>query len=123
MPTELHTTEAKKIVASDLNRDPSALLTDIVAEGKDHESRSGDVVIMNMIAKFSTLLVVLGRELDNAQRTVARLTWAIFFLTVVLLILTAAQVYFAYVGTKSDSVPSPALSGQRLQPATVTPSK
>jgi hypothetical protein len=46
--------------------------------------RGGDEIATDQLAAFGQLLVVLARFLDESQQTVARLTWAIAFLTVVL---------------------------------------
>jgi hypothetical protein len=46
--------------------------------------RSGDEVIIDQMAVFGELLVVLAKNLDEAQGTIVRLTWVILFLTFVL---------------------------------------
>ena len=60
---------------------------------KAFEKESGDVVIGKMIPEFAALIVRLGEELDAAQRKVVRLTWALFWLTAVLLLIGAVQLF------------------------------
>lgn len=60
---------------------------------KGFERESGDVVIGKMIPEFAALLVQLSEELDSAQRKVVRLTWALFGLTAVLLVIGAVQLF------------------------------
>ena len=58
---------------------------------KQFETESGDVVIGKMIPEFAALIVALGQELDEAQRKVVRLTWALFWLTLILAVIGFAQ--------------------------------
>ena len=58
---------------------------------KNFETESGDVVIGKMIPEFAALIVKLSEELDAAQQKVVRLTWALFWLTAVLLAIGAVQ--------------------------------
>jgi hypothetical protein len=55
------------------------------------KTESGDVVIGKMIPEFAALIVQLSDELDAAQRKVVRLTWALFWLTGVLLVIGIVQ--------------------------------
>lgn len=52
------------------------------------ETDRADVGIAQQLAVFGDLLVVLGRDLGKAQRTIARLTVVIAVLTTVLLVFT-----------------------------------
>jgi hypothetical protein len=54
--------------------------------GSDRPRRSGDEVATDQLSVFGELLVVLARHLDQAQQTVARLTWALVALTAFLVI-------------------------------------
>jgi hypothetical protein len=54
-------------------------------------SESGDEVIGKMIPEFAALIIQLSEELDAAQRKVVRLTWALFWLTAVLLVIGIVQ--------------------------------
>ncbi len=76
-----------------------ALLRELDEIGQNKQRRSGDEVVIDMIPKFAALIVALGDDLNKANRTLLWLTVAITFLTVVLLCLTAAQVYLAYLKT------------------------
>ena len=67
-----------------------ARLHSLVGEFKSH---SGDEVIGKMLPEFAELVVALGAELDAAQRTMVRLTWAVIALAVIILGVGAAQLY------------------------------
>lgn len=58
---------------------------------KDFAKESGDVVIGKMLPEFASLIVKLSEELDSAQRKIVRLTWALFWLTLILSIIGIAQ--------------------------------
>ncbi len=81
---------------------------------EDKKSRSGDEVLVDMMLELSRLQLVLSQELDQAQSTVVRLTWAIAFLTIVLLPPAYIQAYFAY---KSFQL----AVGQRREASAVAP--
>ena len=57
----------------------------------EFEHASGDEVIGKMLPEIGSLMVALGEELDSAQRKVVRLTWALFWLTAILLVVGIAQ--------------------------------
>ena len=73
---------------------------------KGFERESGDVVIGKMIPEFAALIVKLSEELDAAQRKVVRLTWALFWLTAVLLGIGAVQL-FVTIHPPQAQVPGP----------------
>ncbi len=50
----------------------------------EFRGRSGDELIGLMLPELGALMVALAEELDQAQRKVVRLTWALFWLTIVL---------------------------------------
>ena len=52
------------------------------------ETDRADVGIAQQLAVFGDLVVVLGKDLGKAQRTIARLTVVIALLTTVLLVFT-----------------------------------
>jgi cell division protein FtsN len=58
-----------------------------------------------MIPEFAELVVTLGSELDAAQKTMLRLTWAVIVLTVVMLLVGIAQLYVS-VYPASNQPPS-----------------
>jgi hypothetical protein len=62
---------------------------------EDFKSKSGDEVIGNMLPEFAELVVALNAEVDKAQKTMVRLTWAVTALTVIMLVIGAAQLYIA----------------------------
>ena len=67
----------------------------------EFKNESGDVVIGKMIPEFAALIVTLVSELDAAQKTMLRLTWAVIALTVVMLLVGVAQFYVsAYPASK-----------------------
>ena len=82
---------------------------------KNFEKESGDVVIGKMIPVFAALIVHLGNELDVAQRKVVRLTWALFWLTAVLLVIGVAQLVV------SVNFPEPAPSRDPAKSAATLP--
>ncbi len=57
----------------------------------EFRGRSGDEVIGLMLPELGALMVALAEELDQAQRKVVRLTWALFWLTIVLAGIGIAQ--------------------------------
>ncbi|MFN0315331.1 MAG: hypothetical protein ACKVQA_09870 [Burkholderiales bacterium] len=90
-------------------------LQDLAAANRAN-SRSGDEVIIDQVAEFGGLLVVLAKHLDQAQHTIRKLTGWIAGLTVVLVILTALLVFDAlqqHLENRSRSenvIPRPAVS-------------
>ena len=66
-------------------------LTALRALGENFKTESGDLVIGKMLPEFAALIVALSEDLDKAQRKVVRLTWGLFWLTLVLLIVGGAQ--------------------------------
>jgi hypothetical protein len=62
---------------------------------ENFKTQSGDVVIGTMIPEFAELVVSLNIELDKAQTTMVRLTWAVTALTLVMLAVGIAQLYVA----------------------------
>jgi|SRR5713226_10364644 len=103
---------------SDLSKTSEALVTELAQLAQLKTTRSGDEVLIDMAPKFAALVVRLSADLDAAQRKVVRLTWALVWLTVVLLVVTLGQLYLASrsatpfqpFGAKSDS------SMGRMQP-------
>jgi len=65
----------------------------------EFRGRSGDEVIGLMLPELGALMVALAEELDQAQRKVVRLTWALFWLTVVLAGIGVAQLVASCHGT------------------------
>jgi hypothetical protein len=63
----------------------------------EFENKSGDEVIGEMIPEFASLIVSLSSELDKAQRKVVKLTWALFWLTITLTVIGAAQLSFSFI--------------------------
>jgi hypothetical protein len=59
----------------------------------EFEKQSGDVVLGKMLPIFGSLIVSLSEEMDKAQQKVVKLTWALFWLTSVLLVIGAVQLF------------------------------
>ena len=57
----------------------------------EFSKQSGDEVIGKMLPELAALMVTLADELDEAQRKVIRLTWALFWLTIALAGIGIAQ--------------------------------
>ena len=79
----------------DTQKSPEQLLSEIHAELVDGDSRSGDITIAFMVARFSTLLVVTCERADIQTRRIVRLTYGLAFLTVALLVATLVLLYVA----------------------------
>jgi hypothetical protein len=65
----------------------------------EFRGRSGDEAIGMMLPELGALMVALADELDQAQRKVVRLTWALFWLTVVLAGIGIAQLVASFHAT------------------------
>jgi hypothetical protein len=78
------------------NRRADELVTRLQALARENAgspSRSGDVIATEQLAAFGELMVVLARQLDQAQHTVKNLTWIIFVLTVLIAADAGIRVY------------------------------
>ena len=80
--------------------EPQAILHRLQLLVGSFRSESGDVVIGRMIPELAALLVSIGIELDNAQRQMVRLTWAMFALAFVTLLVGGIQLYVSWPTSK-----------------------
>ena len=94
--------------------EPQAIVQRLQLLVGEFRNQSGDVVIGRMIPELAGLLLAISVELDTAQRQMVRLTWAMFFLAFVTLVVGGFQLYISWPQTKQ---PEP----QRL--ATPMPTK
>ena len=83
--------------SDDINKSVEILIDEIdkIAEQTASPSNpaSNALGLMTVVGKFACILARLSRDAERQQNTMTRLTWAIFFLTLVLLILTIVQVW------------------------------
>jgi hypothetical protein len=73
------------------------------ASSPEPNTRSADVIAIDQIAVFGRLLVVLGQDLNKAQKKIEYLTWAIAILTAVIAVLTAVLVFDVFQSDDSDT--------------------
>jgi predicted nucleic acid-binding Zn-ribbon protein len=89
-------------VKNDWAKSVDHLLRDIQEESLD-KTRLESETISRTLARFASLLAVLGKQSDIQTRRIARLTWGLLLLTLALLILTGYLCYDAYLNHKSDN--------------------
>jgi type II secretory pathway component PulL len=80
--------------------DPTKSVESLLAEikkGAMEGSGNGKSRLVLAITPFATLLIKLSRDADRTARTVRRLTWAIFGLTFILVVLTVVLTGFTWV--------------------------
>ncbi len=80
------------------NRPTDTHLTALRGLLANFESESGDIVIGRMIPELAAVIVALSEDLDKAQSKVVRLTWALFWLTLILAVIGAAQLIVSIKG-------------------------
>jgi len=76
------------------------------ASSPESNTRSGNVIAIDQIAVFGQLLVVLGQDLNKAQKRIEYLTWAIAVLTAAIAVLTAVLVLDVFDSDDSDTAPT-----------------
>ena len=80
-----------------INKPVETLIDDIdkiaVDTASASNAASNALGLMTVIGKFACILARLSRDAERQQKTMTRLTWAIFLLTFVLLIIAGAQIW------------------------------
>lgn len=83
--------------SDDINKPVEDLINDIDTIAANTASMnnqaSNAIGLMTVIGKFACILARLSRDAERQQTTMTRLTWAIFFLTAVLLVVAVVQLW------------------------------
>jgi hypothetical protein len=83
---------SSNVISSTSPQPKEKILSDIFFYSTDNLTQLPNYRVTNTIAHFSALLVKLSEQADKSTRTIVRLTYAIVFLTIVLLLITAIPV-------------------------------
>jgi hypothetical protein len=86
--------------SDDINKPIEELIDDIDSLAASTASptnlASNALGLMTVIGKFACILARLSRDAERQQKTMTRLTWAIFALTAVLLVVAGVQLWLMF---------------------------
>ena len=86
--------------SQDLEKSVEELIDDLDKINADQTSatnpKANTIAVITALGKFSCLLAVLSKQTDIQTRIVIRLTWGLFYLTVILLIIAGVQLWIMF---------------------------
>ena len=85
MSDQRFTSEGERLAGAALQKGPKHLLAEMLSEAVAASPR-------RLQATFAALLIVLAKQASEDARRVVKLTWALFWLTLGLLVVAAIQV-------------------------------